>query len=309
VALSDVTPPSVSITAPASGAAVSGVTSIQASATDDGTVAGVQFKVDGNNIGGEDTSAPYGVSWNTTTLQNGVYTLTAVARDSAGHSSESAGATVTVANAQLPTGLVAAYGFNEGAGSQALDATGSGHVGTITGATWTTAGKAGGALTFNGTSSRVSIGDAADLDLTSGMTIEAWVRPTTLSGWRTVIMKERPGGLAYTLYAHDQSPRPAAYLNTGGADQTAPGTAALPLNTWSHLAATYDGTALRLYVNGVQVGTRSVTGSLISTSGGLSIGGNAPWGEYFAGQIDDVRVYNRALTPTEIQADMNTPVQ
>jgi hypothetical protein len=163
-------------------------------------------------------------------------------------------------------------------------------------------------LTFNGTSARVVVADAADLDLTTGMTIEAWVRPTALSGWRTVMMKERPGGLAYTLYAHDQSPRPAAYLNLGGGDRSTPGTAALPLNTWSHLAATYDGAMLRLYVNGIQVGAQSMTGSIVGTSGALSIGGNSVWGEHFAGSIDEVRIYNRALSAGEIQTDMAIPV-
>jgi hypothetical protein len=57
------------------------------------------------------------------------------------------------------------------------------------------------------------------------------------------------------------------------------------------------------------VRTVNTTGNIVNGTGPLRIGGNAPWGEYFAGQIDDVRVYNRALTPTEIQADMNTPVQ
>ena len=93
--------------------------------------------------------------------------------------------------------------------------------------TWTTAGKNGNALSFNGTSNLVSVADAADLDLTTGLTLEAWVRPTTLSGWRTVAIKEAPGGLAYALYAHDNAPRPAGTLNTGGIDVNVPGTAAL----------------------------------------------------------------------------------
>jgi hypothetical protein len=306
--LGDVTPPSITMTAPANGSTLSGVTTIQASASDDGVIAGVQFKVDGVNLGGEDTSSPYAVSWNTNTWPNGQYAVTAVARDGSGNTSEAVSVLVAVSNTQAPSGLVAAYGLNEGAGSQTFDASGAGHTGTITGATWTPNGRIGGALLFNGTSGRVSVADAADLDLTTGMTLEAWVNPTTLSGWRTVLMKERPGGLAYTLYAHDQSPHPAAYINLGGGDRSAIGQSALPLNTWTHLAATYDGAVLRLYVNGVQVGSQATAGSLVATSGVLAIGGNSVWGEYFAGTIDEVRVYNRALTAGEIQADMVAPV-
>ena len=71
---------------------------------------------------------------------------------------------------------------------------------------------------------------------------------------------------------------------------------------------TYDGANMRLYLNGVQAGIRAQTGSTVVTTGMLRIGGNAVWGEYFAGLIDEVRVYNRALTAAEIQSDMGTPV-
>jgi hypothetical protein len=99
---SDTTPPTVSITAPASGATVSGTATFSASASDNVGVAGVQFKVDGVNVGAEDTSAPYSASWNTTTVPNGSHTLTAVARDSAGNYTTSAARTVTVSNSSPP---------------------------------------------------------------------------------------------------------------------------------------------------------------------------------------------------------------
>ena len=83
----------------------------------------------------------------------------------------------------------------------------------------------------------------------------------------------------------------------------------MPLNTWTHLATTYDGTTLRLFVNGTQVGSRAVSGALLTSSGVLRIGGNSQWGEYFAGRIDEVRIYNRALTQSEIAADSAAPVQ
>lgn len=72
---------------------------------------------------------------------------------------------------------------------------------------------------------------------------------------------------------------------------------------------TYDATAIRLYVNGVLAGTRSKSGSILASTGALRIGGNSVWGEYFGGRLDDVRIYNRALTAAEIQTDMGTPVR
>src|SRR5438046_2635804 len=71
----DTTPPTVSITSPGNGATVSGTIAVTASASDNVGVAGVQFKLDGANLGAEDTSSPYGVSWNTTTVPNGSHSL------------------------------------------------------------------------------------------------------------------------------------------------------------------------------------------------------------------------------------------
>ena len=71
---------------------------------------------------------------------------------------------------------------------------------------------------------------------------------------------------------------------------------------------TYDGTTVRLFVNGVQVRTQSAPGAAMTTAGVLRIGGNSVWGEYFKGLIDEVRIYNRALTVNEIQVDMTVAI-
>ena len=75
------------------------------------------------------------------------------------------------------------------------------------------------------------------------------------------------------------------------------------------MATTYDGTQLRIYINGVQVGSRAVTGSIVPASGVLRFGGNAVWGEYFIGLIDEIRIYDGPRIQAEIQADMDTAVQ
>ncbi|HEX2971031.1 MAG TPA: Ig-like domain-containing protein, partial [Tepidisphaeraceae bacterium] len=210
--------------------------------------------------------------------------------------------------ALMAAGLVAAYAFNEGSGASVVDISGSGNSGNISNAAWTTGGKYGNALSFNGSNSWVTIADNASLRLTSRLTLEAWVKPSSRTGWQTVFMKERPGSFSYALYSSDDTSRPpAAYINTGGDFKTV-GMSALPLNSWTHLAATYDGFSFKLYVNGTQVGRQYRMGSLVSATGALRIGGNSVWGEYFSGLIDEVRIYNRALTQAEIQSDMNTPL-
>jgi hypothetical protein len=305
---SDTTPPSVAITAPAAGP-VTGTITVSADASDNVGVAGVQFKVDGQNIGAEDTTSPYSVSWTSSSVANGPHDLTAVARDASSNSATSQPVTVTVSNTG-PTGLVAAYNFDAGSGTTVADLSGKGNTGTLSNATWTTAGHTNGALSFNGTNALVSVPDSASLDLTTGMTLEAWVNPSALgTAWRTVVMKEQPpGNLAYALYANTDTTRPSAHVFTS-AEAILRGTSALLLNGWTHLAASYDGTTLRLYVNGTQVASVAASGAITTTAGSLRIGGNNIWSEWFAGVIDDVRVYNRALTATEIQTDMNTPVR
>ena len=79
-------------------------------------------------------------------------------------------------------------------------------------------------------------------------------------------------------------------------------------NTWTHLAVTYDNATLRLYINGVQASSVAYTGNLITSANPLQIGGDSLYGQYFQGIIDEVRVYDRALSQAEIQADMNTAV-
>ena len=307
IVFADTTMPSAAMSAPASQATVTGPITVSATASDDVGVAGVQFQLDGNALGAERTAAPYSFIWDSATTSNGAHTLSAVARDAAGNRS-SASVDVTVSNtSSTPSGLVAAYGFNDGSGAQTRDSSGQGNTGTIAGATWTTNGKFGSALSFDGTSSWVTIADANSLDLTTGMTIEAWVSPSSGTAWRAVVLKETSGGLAYALYSANNGSRPAGFVHTT-ADVGVTGTAAVPLNSWTHLALTYDGATLRMYVNGILVKSGSASGAGVTSSGPVRIGGDSVWGEYFRGLIDEVRIYNRALTGGEIQTDMATPI-
>jgi outer membrane protein assembly factor BamB len=208
--------------------------------------------------------------------------------------------------AAASSGLVAAYGFDEGSGTTVTDASGNGNNGTMTSATWSTSGKYGKALQFNGTSARVTIPDGASLHLTGGMTLEAWVNPSTVNAnWRDVVYK---GNDNYYLSATStNSSRPDAGLIAGGSYADAFGTSALATKTWSFLTETYDGSTVRLYVNGTQVASTAHTGAIATSSNPLQIGGDSIYGQYFAGLIDNVRVYNTALSAVQIQSDMNTP--
>src|SRR5206468_2815374 len=98
----DTSPPTVSITSPSSGSTVCGDLNITAKAYGNVGVAGVQFVLDGANLGAEDTSSPYSVSWDTTASGNGSHTLTARARDAEGNATTSSAVRVTVSNDTSP---------------------------------------------------------------------------------------------------------------------------------------------------------------------------------------------------------------
>ncbi len=206
------------------------------------------------------------------------------------------------------TGLVAAYSFNEGSGTTVGDASGNGNVGTTSNTTWSASGKYGGALSFNGTSARVNIPNSASLQLTTAMTLEAWVNP---SDRVERLARCHLQGQRQLLPRRDVRPRRQARWwrdVRGGSYADAFGTSRAGCDTWSYLAVTYDGSTLRLYVNGTQVGSQARTGAITTSTSQLQIGGDSLYGQYFKGLIDEVRVYNIALSAAAIQTDMTTPV-
>ena len=231
------------------------------------------------------------------------------------------------------TGLVAAFGFEELAGTTAIDSSAGPINGTFgAGAaapTRVAIGRFGRAVSFDG-GDTINVPDVGTtkLDLTNGMTLEAWVNPSSMSGWESVLYKDRgaagTGLLTYALYAHDggTSTPPAGYVRTSGAgpdrgiaggpvNALFPGSVnRLSLNNWAHIAVTYAAGTLRFYVNGLLANQIVGANQNILTSNlPLHIGSsNAQISEGFNGMIDEVRIYNRALTQAEIATDMNTPI-
>ena len=227
---------------------------------------------------------------------NGIYTARLTISD--GNTSVSSNLVITVNN-----GLVAAYDFDAGTGSTLSDGSGNGNTGVINGATWATSGRFGRALSFNG-AAVVNVNDSPTLDLTDGVTLEAWVFPTSFNAdFQSILSKPMDSGFTSISYVLHGGSRPTSLpsFTVFGANNLN-GLSVLPLNVWSHLAATYDGATMRLYVNGVQVASRAQTGTVASSAEALRIG--LGW----AGMIDEVRIYNRALAVSEVVRDMNTSI-
>ncbi len=205
-------------------------------------------------------------------------------------------------------GLVAAYNFEEISDSIIADASGKNNHGVLREALRTALGRFGRALKFDGVNDWISVPDSISLSLGTGFTLEAWVKPESL-GPQTIISKESATGSVYNLYASDSNDLPSTSLHNGTAYQILTGTSALPVNQWAYLTSTYDGKKQRLFINGKLIAETAQTGAVINSMGLLRIGGSSIWGDFFDGYIDEVRIYNRALTQTEIATDFKTAIK
>ena len=169
-------------------------------------------------------------------------------------------------------------------------------------------GKVGQGFAFTGGDQYVQIPDAPALNPTNGLTLEAWVFVANYPGsdgigvagkdvpWgqRQYLLGLNPVGNRWSFRPYVGVPGGVAFFN---------GTLPVQTNTWYHAAMTYDGSQLRLYVNGVPDGSLPITGPLVRTSGPLFIGYYGPYS--LRGGVDEVGLYSRALDASEIQAIYN----
>ncbi|MFC5402673.1 glycoside hydrolase domain-containing protein [Cohnella soli] len=190
---------------------------------------------------------------------------------------------------------LAYWKFNEGSGTTAADSWGS-NTGTVNGASWTTAGKYGNALSFNGTSSKADIGKP---DVTGNWTAMMWVKKGALQNSSSM--------LASTTTALKLS----QYPNTGKVGLTKYGEAdytfdySAPTGQWVHLAFIGTASGVSLYANGVYRGAVSTTTAANLPMAMIGYGTfNGVPTDYLNGTLDEMKLYNRALSPDEIIAAM-----
>lgn len=237
----------------------------------------------------------------------GAYSVSLTVTGTGGTSTKNSSITI-LAQATNSNGLVAAYNFDAITNSLITDNSGSGNNGIANGPTLTTAGRYGNALIFDGINDLVTVNDSASLDLSTGFTMEAWFKPLVIKRSSLLFKEQATTGSVYNLYGYEDADKAVSAFNDGVSEHFVSTYNPMPINKWTHLASTYDGVTLRMYRNGNNVFSRKVTGTVKQSNGVLQIGGNKVWGEYFNGHLDDVRIYNRALTQLEIQADLKTPV-
>jgi hypothetical protein len=211
------------------------------------------------------------------------------------------GDTTAAAALSCPTGMVAYWDFNS---NNAQDVAGSNH-GTVVGTAFGP-GPVGNAAVFDGSNDRIEVPSSAVLSPSAELTVEAWINPASVSGTRTILNK----GNSYELVIEDGVLKGAIQRTTGGT-WSRQGTGSIPASVWSHVAMTYNGAVMNLYINGVLVNNFTMTGTISPTTLGLFIGGKSdalliPYAP-FHGSMDEVAVSDKAFVPAEIATHAGTP--
>jgi len=208
-------------------------------------------------------------------------------------------------------GLVGYWSMNEGTGTVAGDGSGNGNRGTLTnGPTWVD-GKRGKALNFDGVDDVVNAGSAAVLDnlTASTFSVSAWIYPRSMGG-SFFMKRDSSGNAGWSSHIYDSNGRMRVSITRLSGLNRITSNNAINTNVWQHVVFTWSGGTLaaniKIYINGKETTysyTEDINGTLDNDSANpLTIGGESDGGSPFPGLIDDVRVYNRALSATEVQA-------
>jgi hypothetical protein len=205
--------------------------------------------------------------------------------------------------------LVGYWSFNDGTSTKATDSSGNGNTGVLTASPTWSSGKFSRALSFSSSSSQyVSVADTSSIRVASGdFTVAGWINPTSLTAHDTVFSKVNSGGSIRELYFTFISPT-SVFVHIGESNAgTQTLSTGFSTGVWQHLAISRSGSSVTVYRNGVSVATMTISGTTTNTSA-FRIGGRAPDADgnnFWSGGIDEFRVYNRALGPTEITALYN----
>ena len=202
----------------------------------------------------------------------------------------------------LEDALVGAWLFDENRGGTAEDASGNGHDGDIIGAKWVQ-GKIGTALEFDGKANIVEIPHNEAFDLTA-YTASAWIKTQPTGKWQTVLGKEPIAGNPrnYGVFIAGDTKLLGVNYTTGGNWKTAFSKTVAADGKWHHVAATYDGKVLRAYMDGVLEGETKTEIPPDHNTEPVRIGRwGAPRGDFMEGMIDEVAIFNTALTEDEIK--------
>jgi hypothetical protein len=198
------------------------------------------------------------------------------------------------------------WNFNEGSGCLANDLYG-GNNGTLASncptisPSWVV-GKIGDALSFNGTSNNVLVNDSVNLNFTTSMSVSVWIKwnvsPSTGAPYATIVNKN--GDRQYRLQHNGTNTNFEFGIKTNIADAYVTSLTSPSAGVWYHLVGTWDGSLIKLYINGVLEKTGTRTGTIPSSTIPVKIGSSSSNARWFNGIIDEVNLWDRALTQEEV---------
>ena len=308
----DTTPPTISLTQPFANHIVSGSISVVANASDSSGIGNVQFIVDGAIVGSA-TAVPYSITLDTTSLTNGGHTFSAVAFDSVGNQGTSNPVVVTVDNVTSGpvSGLIGYWSFDPGfvSGNTLFDQSGS-NLNLNAFSTTTATGEINQALQFNGTSSWAQVlGGYSAYDLNGSMSFALWVKTSNTSRVEALISKyaAADSGYGYLLRTTAAGTLQLAFggANVSGGSTIASDVTKINDGNWHHVAVVVNlGTSVSFYIDGTLSSTSTIFSEAEAAQSYFQLGLNpyTPYGQYFTGSMDEVRVYNRALTASDVTA-------
>ncbi len=209
------------------------------------------------------------------------------------------------------TGLIASYQMSDGSGTSITDNSGNGNTATLSGGSWVASPiqLAGNALAFDGVDDYVNVPHQSSQDISAAITLEAWVYASSTTTVQNVICKSTQATNTGYIFPRtdDGWGHTTFWLHIGGSWKSL--SAPYPSrNTWHHLAATYDGAEMKIYVDGTLSASMAATGPIAVNSNNLTLGLQPGYPEYFGGRADEIRVWNVARTMAQIQADMNKDI-
>ena len=211
------------------------------------------------------------------------------------------------AMAQAPADAVLIMHFDEGSGTIAKDESGNENDGAIHGATWAT-GISGEALSFDGRDDYINMGGNENLKMTNGLSVSVWVNMDTFTPtYQNIISDHAPNevteGSGKTLRFNYKTVQfiVGGVYGYGTAKYVKHSFDYSTLGKWQHVVGTYDKNKIRLFVNGIEVDSLIYSDSITVNSNPILIG-KSGFGEFLQGKIDEVCIYNRALTEDEIKA-------
>ncbi|MBI2609940.1 fibronectin type III domain-containing protein [Candidatus Giovannonibacteria bacterium] len=284
-----------------------------AASTDNVAVTGYKIYRGGVQIATSNTTSYSNIGLTASTL----YSYTVAAYDAAGNTSGQSGSasatTLAVGQVDITSGLVGHWKLDETSGISAADSSGNSNNGTISNGPLWASGKINGALKMDGVDDYVTVSNSANLN-PAVITLSAWINPATIAQeQKPIILKSYTSHVSpyyqYYLFWYNTATYPntiAFGINVNGSLAGAAKSNAFTPPGWHLVTGTFDGSASKLYVDGVEASSANVSGSLTSYPTELHFGRYRNIAtdsiHNFAGSIDDIRIYNRALTAADVQA-------